>query len=153
MKELNVTLTSVHPAALEAALQAALPGRVSGFSSYGLLRPISIWLDDSATTADEAVAVASAKAHDPVFLAADRPLEAGRVLIQADATDKVMITVSAPRADAAAVVLLIAGVPVPVALSGGIGAIQIASADPASVLIEVQHPSNRSTDQILVEAQ
>ncbi len=59
MKELNVTLTSVHPAALTTALQAALPGRVSGISSYGPERPISIWLDDSATTADEAAAVAS----------------------------------------------------------------------------------------------
>jgi hypothetical protein len=51
------------------------------------------------------------------------------------------------------VALLVAGIAVPVALPGGIGAIHITSADPASLLIEVQHPSNRSTDQILVEAQ
>ena len=153
MKEVNVTLTTVHPAALDAALHAALPGRVSGISSYGSARPLSIWLDDSVTPLDEATVTAVAETHDPVFLSADRPLEAGRVLIQADGMDTVTITVSAPRSDAAAVTLLVAGIAVPIALSGGIGAIQITSADPASVLVDVQNPSNRSTDQIIVEAQ
>jgi hypothetical protein len=153
MKERNVTLADVHPAALDAALHAALPGRVLGISTYGAARPLSIWLDDGATPLDETAATAIASAHDPVFLAADRPLEAGRALIQANGTDAVTITVSAPKPGAAAVTLLVAGSTVPVPLSGGLGAIQITSADPASIPISVSNPSNRSTDQITVEAQ
>jgi hypothetical protein len=147
MKELNITLTSVHPAALDAALRAALPGKVFGISSYGSVRPISIWLDDSVTPVDEATAASIANGHDPVFLSVDR------ATIQANGTDAATITVSASRPGAAAVTLLVAGSAVPVTLSGGVGAIQIASADPASILISVQNPSNRSTDQITVEAQ
>jgi hypothetical protein len=147
MKELNATLTNVHPGALDAALRAALPGKVLGVSTYGPARPVSIWLDDSTTPSEETTAANTANAHDPVFLSADK------TAIQANGTDTATITVSAPKPGAAAVTLLVAGSAVPVTLAGGVGAIQITSADPVSIPVSVQNPSNRSTDQITVEAQ
>ncbi len=146
MRELNMTLDAVHPAALDAALRAALPGKVVGVSTYDPARPISIWLDDSATPDDEASAASLAAAHDPIFLSADRQN------IAADGSDAASLTVSAPKPDAAPVTLLVAGTVVPVTLTDGVGTLSIVSADPTTIAVSVQNAANRSTDQLTIEA-
>jgi hypothetical protein len=146
MRELNMTLGAVHPAALDAALRAALPGKAVGVSTYDLARPISIWLDDTATPDDEASAAALADAHDPVFLSADRQS------ITADGSDPANLTVTAPKPGAAPVTLLVAGTAVPVTLTDGVGVLSIVSTDPTTITVSVQNAANRSADQLTIEA-
>ena len=45
-------------------LKTGLPGKVIGVSTYGPLRPISIWMDDSALPADDTAALNIAAAHE-----------------------------------------------------------------------------------------
>ena len=146
MRELNLTLAAVHIGALDVALRAALPGQIVGLSTYGTDRPLSIWLADSASQADQTAAAANATAHDPVFLSADK------TDIAADGLDTATITVQAPKPGAAPVSLLIGGVAVPVSLTNGVGTVTIRSSDPAIVAISVQNPQNRTADQIVVTA-
>jgi hypothetical protein len=146
MRELNVTLGAMHPAALDAVLRAALPGRVVGVSTYDPARPISIWLDDSATPDDETSASGLAAAHDPVFLSADRQS------IAADGSDAAILAVNAPKPGAAPVTLLVAGTAVPVTLTDGVGTLSIVSADPTTIAVSVQNAANRSTDQLTIQA-
>jgi hypothetical protein len=147
MREVTVSLTvDVHPSSLDLALRAALGTHITGISTYGSNRPLSLWMDDAAVPADDAAAVTIANAHDPVFLNADT------LQIPADGATAATITVYAPRSGAAAVSLLVAGTAVPVTLTGGVGTLAITSADPASIDISVQNPANRSTDLLTVEA-
>src|SRR5689334_18118248 len=147
MRELNVALTvEANPGGLDSALRAALASKIIGISTYGPDRPISIWLDDSATPADDLTAAGIADTHDPVFLSTDT------TSIPADGSTAAMITIHAPKAGAAPVTLLVVGTPIPVTLIDGIGTLAITSADPASIGISVQNPANRSTDSITVEA-
>jgi hypothetical protein len=85
-------------------------------------------------------------AHDPVFISADK------TVITANGIDAAIITVSAPKQAAAAVSLLVAGTIVPVSLTNGVGTVEIASDDPASILVSVQNPTNRCLDTITIEA-
>src|SRR5260221_7928032 len=94
MREVNVTLAAIHTLALDSALRAALPGKVVGVSTYGPERPVSLWLEDSATDLDVTSAEALAAAHDPVFLTV------GKTHIEADGVDTSTITVSAVPAGA-----------------------------------------------------
>jgi hypothetical protein len=147
MREYNVTLDiEVNPGGLDAALRSALGSLVNGLSTYGPTRPTSIWLDDAATSGDDTTASTVATTHDPVFLSAER------LTIPADGTTAATITVRAPRSGAAPVVLLVAGVAVPVTLTAGVGTINITSADPALIEVSVQNAANRSSDSLTVEA-
>ena len=146
MRELNIAQNDVHPGALDVALKTALPGKVFGLSTYGQPRPLSVWLDDSATPADETTAANTAAAHDPVFLSVDRQS------IAANGVDAAIVTVNAPRPDVAPVVLLVAGAAVAVTLIGGVGTLSITSADPATIIVSVQNAANRSLDQLTIQA-
>lgn len=146
MRELNATLSAVHPAAFDAALRAALPGKVVGVSTYDLARPISIWLDNSATPGDDATVSTLAAAHDPVFVSADRQS------IVANGSDAAILTVNTPKQGAAAVTLLVAGAAVPVTLTNGVGTLSIVSADPTTISVSVLNAANRSTDQLTIQA-
>lgn len=146
MRELNLTLPNLHSDGLTAALKSALGAdKALGISTYGNDRPISIWLADSATNADQQQAAAIALAHDPVFLSVDKSI------IAANGLDTAMIYILAPK-PGAAVTLLIGTTPVAVILDKGIGAISLVSSDPASIPISVQNPANRTTDTLIVEA-
>lgn len=148
MRELNPGAYgfNIHLGALDTALRAALPGKVIGASTYGPSRPISIFVDDSASGADETAALANAAAHDPVFLTVDK------TAITADGVDAATVTVRAPKPGAAAVTLLVNGSPVPVTLANGVGAVEVASLDPDTITVSVQDGDNRSTDTITILA-
>jgi hypothetical protein len=146
MRELNATLDIVHTGALDAALKAAVPGKVIGVSTYGPGRPISIWVQDSTSPAEEAALTAVVAAHDPVSLTVDKPL------ITADGSDTATVTVSTPKPGAASVSLVIAGGVVPVTLVNGVGTVTITSVDPAAIPISIQNAANRSTDQVVIIA-
>jgi len=146
MRELNAILDTVHTGALDAALKAAVPGKVIGISTYGPGRPISIWAQDGTSATDEAALNAVVSAHDPVSLTVDK-----RIII-ADGADAATISVRAPKPGAAPVSLMIAGAIVPVPLVNGVGTLTITSADPTSIPISVQNAANRTTDQVIVTA-
>jgi len=146
MQEFNATLTAWQESALHAALKAALGSTFFGLSTYGTGRDISIWLDDSAVQADLDSAAAIAAAHDPVSLSADK------TTILANGTDAATVTVRAPKAGAAAVVLSVNGVDWPIALTNGVGSDTLTALDPATITISVKNPANRSTDVLTVEA-
>lgn len=145
MREITVNVGIMHSAALDTALRAALTDKVIGVSGYGETRPISIWLEDSASAADQLTATTTAQAHDPVFLSVDK------TVIEGDGTDTATVTVNAPKVGAAPVVLLIAGSPIAVTLTNGVGTVPISS-DPATIEVSVQNPNNRTTDVLTIEA-
>lgn len=145
MREVQVQAGTVHVAALDAALRAALT-TCKGLSTYGAGRPISIWLHDSALPADDATAQSIAAAHDPVFLSADK------TTIKADGVDTATVTVAAPNVNAAPVNLIVNGQVVPVTLTNGIGTVQVTSLDPTIITVTVQSSANRTTDSIEVQA-
>jgi hypothetical protein len=149
MREINPSAYgyNISASALDTALRAALRGKVVGISTYGPSQSISIFLDDSVTRGDEATTLATAAAHDPVILSADK------LTITANGSDTATVTVNVPKPGASAVTLLVGGLPVPVTLTDGVGSIQITSADPATIQISVQNPENRTTDTLIVEAQ
>jgi len=95
MREVNVVLGQIDTGALDLALRAALAEKILGVSTYGVDRPISIWLDESADDADAAAVEGVAAAHDPVFLAADK------TSIAAGEADMATISVSALKSGAA----------------------------------------------------
>ena len=146
MREINSMIASIHASGLDAALKVALPGKCFGLSTYGPARPISIWLDNATTGADDTTAQNVISAHDPVFLTVDR------TTIKADNADAATITVSAPKANAAPVTLLFGGNAAPLTLVGGIGTLQITSAAPTIITISVQNPQNRTSDTLSIEA-
>lgn len=153
MHQLNVTLPYVHIGAISNILTG---GKIIGFSDYGdRTRPISIWMDDSATGADDSAAIALANAHDPVSLSVDK------TSIQANGTDVATITVNAPKQGAAAVTITVtvtspggsvSSVDVPITLTNGVGSDTITSLDPCTITVTVKNPSNRSTDVITITA-
>src|SRR5262249_37575516 len=96
--------------------------------------------------ADDTLATLTANSHDPVFLSVDRQT------ITADGLDAATVTVRALKADAAPIILLVAGTAVPVTLTNGLGQVTIRSSDPATLAISLQNPQNRTTDQIVVTA-
>ena len=146
MREVNVTLSNIHSDGLTAALQTALGTSTAlGVSTYGSNRPISVWLADSASAADQQQAAAFAQAHDPVFLSVDKSH------IAANGTDMAIVTVFAPK-PGASVTLLIGTTPVAVMLTNGVGSISIVSNDPAIIPVSVQNAANRTTDTLTVEA-
>lgn len=146
MKEQNVSLANVHTGALDTALRLALPGKITGVSTYNALQPLSIWLDESSSAEDESVAANITLAHDPVFLSVDKPT------IQANGTDTATVTVRAPKPGAAAVTLSVNGVEYPVALVDGAATEPISSLDPITITITVKNPANRSTDMLTIQA-
>lgn len=146
MQELNAIINNLNAGALTNAIQAAIPGKCFGISTYGPVRPISIWLDDSAVQADKDSATALVTAHDPVFLTVDK------TTIKADNVDAATVTVSAPKANAAPVTLLIGGNPIAVTLINGTGSFQISSAVPTLITISLQNPQNRATDVLIITA-
>lgn len=147
MIETNIILANIHDSALDQALKTALPGKCFGLSTYGdISRPISIWLDDSATGSDQTTATNTATAHDPVFLSVDK------TSIVANGTDTATITVKAPKVGAAAITLIVNGADVPVSLSSGVGTVSITSLDKTTITATVKSPANRSTDAITIQA-
>lgn len=145
-QELNATLTVWHESALDAVLGAALGSKCFGLSTYGPGRDISVWLSDDAAQADLDTAAALAAAHDPVHLSVDK------TTILANGTDAATVTVHAPKAGAAAVVLLVNGVDWAIALTDGVGSDTITSLDPVTITVTVKNPANRSTDVLTIEA-
>src|SRR5260221_4206158 len=145
MREVNVAFVTIHTLALDSALRAVLTGKIIGVSTYGPERPVSLWLEDSATDLDVTSAETLATAHDPVFLSVDK------AHIAADGVDTATITVSASQSGAP-VTLVVAGTPVSVTLINAIGTVTITSADPAAISVSVQDPANRTTDSYSIEA-
>jgi hypothetical protein len=168
MREIVVTIDYLHIEAFDAALKAALPGKALGVSApIGAdgqvlsrsnpdangnttiaLGRVRVHLDDTATAADETTIAGIAQAHDPVLLSADRTT----IVAANPPTDTAMVTVRALKAGAGPITLLVAGTAAPVPLTGGVGTLAISSADPATIAVSVQNPSNRSTDLVLIEA-
>lgn len=152
MIEINATLSDWHSDALFAACVAALGfvesgGKFGGVSTYGPARPISLWLDDSASGADETTAASLTAAHDPVHLSVDK------ATITANGTDAATVTVRAGKPGAAAITLLVNGVTDwPIALTGGVGTDTLTALDAGTITITVKNPANRSTDQLVIEA-
>jgi hypothetical protein len=152
MRELTVMCDDLNAGGLDLALRAALPGKANGVSGYGLGRPISIWLDDSASGADETTALGLVAAHDPVFLSANKRT------IEADGVDAVTITVRAPKPGAAAVTLQVSvngGAATdwgPIALTDGVGSDALTALDPGLYSITVKNAVNRSAGTVTVEA-
>lgn len=151
MKEINATLSDWHSPALHAACVAALGfvengGKFGGVSTYGAARPISLWLDDSASAADETTAANLAAAHDPVHLSIDK------TTILANGTDAATVTVRAGKPGAAAVTLLVNGVDWNITMANGLGVDTLTSLDPVVITISVKNPDNRSTDVLTIEA-
>jgi hypothetical protein len=144
MQEIKLTLPAVHVAALDAALRAVCP-KVIGVSLYSD-GAVSVWLEDTASDSERAAVQASAAAHDPVFLTADR------AAIAADDTDTAAVHVRAPHPAAAAVTLLVGGQPVPVALTAGEAVLWLSSADPVQIVVTLQQPANRTTDSLVISA-
>jgi hypothetical protein len=130
--------------ALTAALLAELPDIADGVST-GSTIPTRVHLRDKATEDDIDSAQAVLDAHDPVFLSVDKTVIVG------DGVDTATIMVTAPKVDAAPVVLLVEGTPVAVALVDGIGIVTINS-DPATIHVLVQDAENRSSDALVIEA-
>src|SRR5207244_544711 len=142
MHELTIALNyATHTAGLDSALRPGLSGKLIGVSTYGPITPISIWMDDSATNAEDATATTIAAAHDPALLAVDK------TDIQANGTDTATITVTAPKPGAAAVTLTVNGTDYPITLANGVGRETITALDPGPITASVKNPSNRSTDQ------
>jgi hypothetical protein len=146
----EVTLTTLpiyHLGAFDAALRSALPDALIGVSVYGPERPISVWLADTASAADLAMVESVATAHAPVFLTVDKST------IVADGWDAATVTVTAPNPTDTLVTLIIGETAVPVALSDGIGTTLITSVDPVTLTVSLEHPANRSTDQLVIVAE
>lgn len=152
MKEVNATLSDWHSPALHAACVAALGfvetgGKFGAVSTYGPARPISLWLDDSASAADQTTAANLAAAHDPVHLSIDK------TTITANGTDAATVTVRAGKPGAAAVTLLINGATDwPIPLTNGVGTDTLTALDAGTITITVKNPANRSTDSLVIEA-
>lgn len=148
MHEVNPPLFSYlpHIGALDSAIRTSLASKYHGLSTYDPGRPISLWMDDTAQPADDTTALSITAVHDPVFLSVDK------INIAANNVDTATITVNAPKPGAAAVSLLVNGNVVPVTLTNGTGTILITSQDVQQITITVQNPSNRSTDQIIIQA-
>lgn len=146
MIEVSVDIYPSEAGGLTAALKDILPGKVIGVSTYGSIRPVSVWLEDSATEADQEQARLAALDHDPVFLSIDK------TVIAANDTDTATITVEAPREGAAPVNLLVNGVVCPVTLTGGVGSLEITASDPGLITVSLQYPLNRSATQFTIQA-
>jgi len=146
MIEVSVDVYPVETGGLTAALKDILPGKVIGVSTYGSIRPVSVWLEDSATEADQEQARLAALDHDPVFLSIDK------TVIAANDTDTATITVKAPKHLAAPVVLVVNGVGCPVDIINGVGSLEITAGDPGLITISLQYPLNRSATQFTIQA-
>jgi hypothetical protein len=146
MREISLILASVKVLALDAALRAALSAKVYGLATYGADRPLSIWLDESASSADETAAREIAQAHDPVTLSVDK------AIILADGVDVATVTVRAPKPGAAAVTLSVNGIDYPVMLADGVAVEPIMALDPTTITITIKNPANRSTDTLTIQA-
>lgn len=138
---------AVHMAALHDVLSDQFGATYFGLSQFsdGIVRAVVI--DDFA---DGTSLLATVQAHDPVFLAVDRET------ISADGVDAAIVTVSAPKAGAAPVVLQIAPsagdlVEQPVDLVGGVGTVEIASVDPQVVTVSVRDGAARTSDRIDIQ--
>lgn len=153
---LSIILPAFDLRALQDALAAALPGKINGLKDFGDgITPMDVLFNGVKVTlspADETTAQGIASAHDPVFLAVDK------TVILANDTDVFTVTVTAPKPGAAPVSLAVsingnAPSVVPVALSGGVGAVQFTSKDQCVITVSVQNPSNRSASVISVRAE
>jgi hypothetical protein len=158
MRDLSLSLNTLHLNALTAALRAALPGKVIGVSAaHNSLTgsvpsgSILVHVDDSTTPADETTIAGLVTAHDPVWISVDKPI------IVANGTDAAAVTVYALKPGAAAVTLSVSingGAPADwsIALTGGVGSDTLTSLDPATITISVKNAANRSTDTLTVRA-
>ncbi len=147
MREVNIPAAGeINEYALDTALRAALATRLIGLSTYGPGRDFTVWLADEATADDDATTTALSAAHDPVFLTLDK------AAIRADGADRAVVTVRAPRPDAAPVILLVNGQATPIPLVDGRGSLEIASLDPARIVVALKGGINRCVDQLEVEA-
>jgi len=174
MHNLSNTIANVNVAALDAALKAALPGKVQGVSASagrdgstlvgpdepnakdGIFTPhnapLVIHMDDSAPPADDAAALAIVAAHDPVFL------EANKTVIAADGIDTVSIKVVAPRGLAGVTLQVSANGgplvdwPSPIALVAGVGTDTLTAQDPGTFVVTVKNPTNRSNAGLTIIA-
>jgi hypothetical protein len=147
-------------------LRAVLPGKVFGLTASVdgtgkvtqrnndgsiTLAAVHLLLSDAADEVDQGVALAVVSAHDPVTL------RASKTSLTADGLDSVTISVTAPALAAAAVILLVAvnGVPFgeqAVVLAGGLGSHVLTALDPATIVISLKTPGNRSTDVLTIQA-
>lgn len=151
MQTLNISMDYLNAQGLTNAIRAALGVKCFGLSDDGRARPISIWLDDTATPGDLTTATNLANAHDPVSLTADK------TSVQSDGVDTATISVAAPKPGAAAVTLVCtkpdsSQVTQAVTLNAGAGTVAFKTIIPGTYTITVQNPANRSGDSLTIEA-
>lgn len=156
MRRVDLALTyRSHPAALDAALRAALPGQVIGLRAYDQSQPVYVYLDDATGPTEDGSVQATGSAHDPVFLSVDRTA----IIAANPPSDLATVTARAPNPNAAAITLQWSGDggltwtdwPMP-ALSAGLTADTFGALDPGAYLIRVKNADNRSTDQLTITA-
>jgi hypothetical protein len=66
MREIELDYTG-NVSSLDAQIRAALGDRFGGISTFGIGRPIKIYLQDSATQADETLVMGMASAPQPIW--------------------------------------------------------------------------------------
>lgn len=127
--------------ALDAAIRAALGDVITGVSTgpYGVRVHFVAEPDEATLSSAQSVV----DAHDPVFL------QVNKTTITADGADEAVVTVTTPKAGAAAVTLDINGQAVAVDETGQVA---IASLDAQTITVSVQNPANRSTQMITIKA-
>jgi hypothetical protein len=150
----NTTLAFYNTPALHSALVTALPGVVDSISAYGPDRPIDLWLAGQGailSAPQQVTAQGIFDNHDPVFLSANK------TIIQADGTETVTITVSAPKQGAAATTVICTKpdgttLTQAVALTLGVGTTTLKTKIEGTYTITLQNPSNRTTDSLTIQA-
>jgi hypothetical protein len=73
MIELKIDYKDINAQQLDGELNAGIPDKVFGLSTYGPDRQISVWMDDSATPADQQTAADLVAAHVPEVPIIEQP--------------------------------------------------------------------------------
>jgi hypothetical protein len=144
MRTITIAAGEVIPDLLDAALDEALTTRYIGLASAGAVEPILVYLSPAASTADEDIAREVVRQHYPAFLKADK------TSIRADGED--VATLSVRLREESTIRLLVNGQPYAVALSKGVGRVEIVSKDPTPITIGVETPGGKQIDILKMEA-
>lgn len=144
MRTITIAAGEVIPELLDAALDEALATRYLGLASAGANEPILVYLSPTASSADEEVAREVVRQHYPAHLKLDK------TSIRADGED--VATLSIRVREEATIRLLVNDLPYAVALSKGVGSVEIVSLDPTPITIGVETPSGKQITVLKMEA-
>lgn len=154
MKALEFSVQLISITALDASIRASVPSFLGLSTGVGI--PSIAYMQDSVTPAEEASVGSLLSAHDPVFISTDK------AVIYANGIDTATISVSAPKAGAAGVTLVITqlnndGVVIQtitqaVTMFGGAGTVQFKTQIYGTYTVAVQNGSNRCADTFSIQA-